>query len=106
MAEEPEESLYDVLFSKLELPEIFGQLTATSLLLSTLILTLLEAHTLKTSQVETALTRAFADLAATFEGMADNDPDRAEEIKKMRIHGERILSEIRSRFIDDPQKGA
>jgi len=43
MSEEPQESVYDILFAKLELNEIFGQLTATTLLLQSLIETLKEA---------------------------------------------------------------
>ena len=101
MSEEPQESVYDILFAKLELNEIFGQLTATTLLLQSLIGTLKEAGLLNDDQIKAALSKASADVASTFNLSMEQHPERTEDFTKMRDFGEQILSKARRYLIED-----
>jgi len=101
MSEQPRENLYDVIFAKLELNEIFGQLTATTLLLQSLIKTLKEAGLLNDDQIKAALSKASADVASTFNLSMEQHPQRTEDFTKMRDFGEQILSKARRYLIED-----
>ena len=101
MSEEPQQNLYDLIFAKLELNEIFGQLTATTLLLQSLIATLKEAGVLNDDQIKAALSKASADVASTFNLSMEQHPQRTEDFTKMRDFGEQILTKARRYLIDD-----
>lgn len=94
------ESLYQVIASKLQIDEMYGQTLASLFTLAELLPSLVEAGVLSREQAETIINKASSNLDAVFKAEAERDPTRSDTSTVMK-YAKSALENFRAALNDD-----
>jgi hypothetical protein len=90
-----EGSLAQDMFQVLELPEMYGELTAVKLLLGGLLSDLQKKQVLTKEEIDNIINRASENMRTCFDDLAEKQPSRGKNVKTMAEHGLMILDKYR-----------